>query len=312
MKRQLFLLLMIFIGSIHETTAQRETMYSQYLYNILEINPAFAGSRHSLSIMSLNRSHWTMLFDRAPMTHSLNLHTPTKSDYIGIGLSFRTETFGPERTTSVYGDYSYRIELTPESTLTFGLKIGVSFFDLPLTSLIIDDPADPVFASDILSLWLPNSGFGMLYRRENLFVGVSIPKFFEVNYFDNTILGGARPALLERNYYLTAGAVFYLGPEIYIMPSTYVRLLIGSAPEVDISARLVLFDRFTVGAMVRLKDAMGFNIGMDLTNNLVFGYSFDWGILNRVPSSNFGSHEVVLRYELQFFDSRDQRWPRYF
>lgn len=117
---------------------------------------------------------------------------------------------------------------------------------------------------------------------------------------------------MERNYYLTAGAVFHLGPEIYIMPSTHVRLRIGSAPEVDISARLVLFDRFSVGAMVRLQDAMGFNIGIDLTNNLVFGYSFDWAILSRVPSSNFGSLEVVLRYELQFFDPRDQRWPRYF
>ncbi len=312
MNRHLFLLFLVFIGSMHETIAQREAMYAQYLYNTLEINPAYAGSRNALSIISLNRSHWTMVFDRAPMSHSLNLHTPTKSDHIGVGLSFRTETVGPERTTSVYGDYSYRIELTPESTLTLGLKAGVSFFDLPLTSLIIDDPADPAFAADILSLWLPNFGFGMLYRRENLFVGVSIPKFLEVNYFDNTVLGGTRPALLERNYYLTAGAVFYLSPEIYVMPSTYVRLLIGSAPEVDLSARIVLFDRFSAGVMIRMQDAMGFNIGIEITQNLVMGYSFDFAILNRVPNFNFGSHELVLRYELQFIDSKWERWPRYF
>jgi len=312
MKRHLFLLLLIFIGSMHKTIAQREAMYAQYLYNTLEINPAYAGSRHALSVISLNRSHWTMVFDRAPMTHSLNLHTPTNTEHIGVGLSFRAETVGPERTTSIYGDYSYRIEFTPKSTLTLGLKAGVSFFDLPLTSLIIDDPADPAFASDILSLWLPNFGFGILYRKENYFIGISIPKFLEVNYFSNTILGGTRPALLERNYYMSAGAIFYLTPEVYVIPSTYVRLLIGSPPEVDLSARLVLFDRFSVGAMVRLQDAMGFNLGIELTNNLVFGYSFDWAILSRVPSFNYGSHEIVLRYELSFLAPRDQRWPRYF
>jgi len=312
MKRHLFLLVLFFLGSIHATMAQREPMYAQYLDNMLEINPAYAGSRHSLSVISLNRSHWTVVFDRAPMTHSLNLHSPTRSDHIGVGLSFRTETVGPERTTSIYGDYSYRVDLTPESTLTFGLKAGISFFDLPLTSLIIDDPADPAFASDILSMWLPNFGFGVIYRIEDLFVGLSIPKLLEVNYFDNTMFGGARPALIDRNYYLTAGAVFHLGPEIFVMPSTYVRYLPGTTPEVDLSARLVLFERFSAGAMVRLQDAMGFNIGIDLSSNLTFGYSFDWAILNRVPSFNFGSHEVMLRYEFQISDPRDHRWPRYF
>ncbi len=312
MKRHLFLLLVILLGSVHDTIAQREVMYAQYLYNTLEINPAYAGSRHSLSLTSMNRSHWTMVFDRAPMTNSLNVHTPTRSDHIGVGLSFRNETLGPERTTSVYGDYSYRIDLTPESTLTFGLKAGISLHDVPLTELIIDDPTDPDFASDIMSHWLPNFGVGIIYRIENLFVGASIPKLLEVNYFDNTMIGGVRTVLNERNYYLSAGAVFYLNPEIYIIPSTYVRYQMGKTPEVDLSARLVLFDRFSVGAMVRLQDAMGFNIGIDITNNLIFGYSFDWAILSRVPSFNFGSHEVVLRYELEFLNSHNERWPRYF
>jgi len=312
MKRHLLLLILVIIGSMHEVMAQREAMYAQYLYNNLEINPAYAGSRHCLSIISLNRSHWTVIFDKAPMTHSLNLHTPTQSEHVGVGLSIRTESLGPERKTSVFGDYSYRIELTRESTLAFGLKAGVSLYDLPLTSLIIDDPADPDFSEDILSHWLPNFGVGVLYRRENLFVGASIPKLLEVNYFDNTMIGGARPALTQRNYYLTAGYVFHLGTELYIMPSTYVRYLAGTTPEVDLSARIVLFDRFSAGAMVRLKDAMGFNIGIDITDNLVLGYSFDFAILNRVPSFNFGSHEVVLRYELDFLDPRQERWPRYF
>jgi len=312
MKRHLFLLILFLIGSIHESMAQREVMYAQYLYNTLEINPAYAGSRHSMAFVSMNRSHWTMVFDRAPMTHSLNLHTPARSEHVGVGLSFRNETVGPEQTTSIYGDYSYRINLTPESTLTFGVKAGVSLFDVPLTQLVIDDPADPAFSSDVISLWLPNFGFGLLYRREQLFVGVSIPKFLEVNYFDNTLVGGLRTILLDRNYYMNAGAVIYLNPEVYLMPSTYIRLQQGSTPEVDLSASLVLFDRFSVGAMVRLQDAMGFNIGLGITENLILGYSFDWAILSRVPSFNFGSHEVVLRYELQFLDSHRERWPRYF
>lgn len=312
MKRHLILLLFILIGSIHDSMAQREVMYAQYLYNTLEINPAYAGSRHNLSFVSMNRSHWTIVFDRAPMTQSLNLHTPTTHEHVGMGLSFRNESVGPEKTTSFYGDFSFRIDLTPESTLTFGLKAGVSLFDVPLTQLEIDDPADPAFASDIISHWLPNFGFGMLYRREQLFVGFSIPKFLEINYFDNLLVGGVRTILQNRNYYLNAGAVFHLNPEVYIMPTTYIRLQRGSIYEVDLSARIVLFDRFYAGAMIRMQDAMGFNIGIGITQNLFLGYSFDFAILNRVPSFNFGSHEIVLRYELQFLDSHQDRWPRYF
>lgn len=292
--------------------AQRETMYAHYMFNILEINPAYAGSRQSLSIISLNRSHWTLVFDKAPITQSLNFHMPTEREDVGVGFSFRSERYGPEKTNSFYGDYSFRVNVTPRSYLRFGLKAGLSVYDVPLTELIIDDPSDPAFASDIQSHFLPNFGFGVYYTSADVFMGLSIPKFFEVNYFDNSFVGGVRTILQKRNYFFTAGKVFELNPDVKIIPTTYVRLQKDSPVEADLTANLVLFDRMSAGLIIRLQDAMGLMIGLWVTENWSVNYSFDWAILNRVPSFNYGSHELVLRYDLNFLYSHRGGGPPHF
>jgi len=287
-------------------------MYAHYMINTQEFNPAYVGSRQSMSVISLNRSHWALVFDKAPISQSLNIHTPLLNENMGLGVSFRNESFGPERTTSFFSDFSYRIRLTPESTLSFGLKAGVGFYNVPLTQLVIDDTRDPAFASDIDNHWLPNFGFGLYYRKENMYIGASIPKFLEVNYFDRSFIGGARTVIQERNYFLIAGAVFHINNYIDLVPSTYVRFQRESLVEADVSATFILFDRFSAGAMLRLQDAMGILLGIWINESWSVGYSFDWSILNRTPSFNFGSHELVLRYDLEFLDTHRSRGPRYF
>ena len=308
MKRIVHILVFILaIISADRLYAQRETMYAHYMFNILEINPAYAGSRNSLSLISLNRSHWTLVFDKAPITQSLNFHMPTDRDNVGVGFSFRSERYGPESTTSFYGDYSYRVNVTHDTYLRFGLKAGVSVYDVPLTQLIIDDPSDPAFASDIVSHWLPNFGFGLYYTSDNLFMGLSIPKMLEVNYFDNSLTAGVRTILQRRNYFFTAGWVFELNPDIKIIPTTYMRYQQDSPFEADITANLVLFDRMSAGVILRFQDAMGMMVGLWITENWSVNYSFDWAILNRVPSFNFGSHELVIRYDLNLLHSHRGR-----
>lgn len=304
MKKLIIILVVLCSGScFQELSAQREVMFAHYMFNLQEINPAAAGNRQSLSIISLNRSHWTLIFDKAPITQSLNMHALTNNELVGVGLSFRNEMLGPEKTTSVFGDFSYRIPLTPVSDLTFGLKAGIGMYNVPRTQLVIDDPRDPAFATDLQSHWLPNFGFGIYYKRENYFAAASIPKFLEVNYFDNSMIGGVRTILQERNYYFTAGAVIALTPDVDLVPTTFIRLQKGSPVEADLTANIVLFHRFSVGAMVRLQDAMGMMVGLWINEHWSVNYSFDWAILNRVPSFNYGSHELILRYDLSFLDT---------
>ncbi len=319
MKKTVIIFAILFsCGLFQKLHAQREVMFAHYKYNLQEINPGYVGSRASMSIISLNRSHWTLVFDKAPVTQSLNVHSPTNNENIGLGISFRNERFGPEKTTSFFADFSYRVQATHQGTLSFGIKAGMGLYDVPLTELIIDDPRDPHFASDYRSHWLPNFGFGMYYREENLYIGVSIPKFLEVNYFDNSLTGGARTILQERNYYLTAGAAFEINPDMVIVPTTYMRYQRdakgngGPVIEADLSANIILFDRFSAGAMVRLQDAFGLMLGLRVSDNWTLNYSFDWSILNRVPSFNFGSHELVLRYDLNFLYTHRPNVPMYF
>ena len=293
--------------------AQREVMFAHYMYNTQDVNPAYVGNRQSLSVTSLNRSHWTLIFDKAPVSQSLSIHSPTGNERIGLGLSFRNETHGRERTTSFYTDFSYNVPITWESTLSMGLKAGLSMYSIPLTQLIIDDPSDPAFAEDYQSHWLPNFGFGVYYSSEYLYIGLSIPKFLEVNYFNNTIIGGARTVLRERNYYFIAGGAIRINPEVVIVPTTFIRLQYGAPVEADLTTNFIFFDRFSLGAMLRIQDALGLLMGIKINENWTVGYSFDWSILNRVPSFNFGSHEIVLRYDMKVFSYQNRhRGPGFF
>jgi type IX secretion system PorP/SprF family membrane protein len=298
--------------SAQQACAQREVMFAHYMYNTQDINPAYVGHRKSFSVTSLNRSHWTLVFDRAPMSQSLNIHTPTSNEKIGLGLAFRNEIYGRERTTSFYADVSYHVKLTWESSLSMGLKSGLSMYSIPLTELIIDDPADPAFAANYQSHWLPNFGFGLYYQSDWLYLGLSIPKFLEVNYFNNTIVGGARTILQERNYYFIGGGVIRLNPEIDLVPTTYIRFQHNRPMEADLTANFILFDKFSLGAMFRIQDALGLLMGMRINENWTVGYSFDWSILNRNPSFNFGSHEIVLRYDMILNLTPWRRGPGYF
>ncbi len=308
----LFCFILLPCLTVNEALAQREVMFAHYLYNKMEINPAYVGSRPSLSITALNRSHWTMVFENAPITQSLNLHSPANNQDVGLGMSFRNERFGPEKTTSFYSDFSYRVRLSRESSIRFGLKAGVSMFTVPLTELVIDDPGDPAFASDFQSHWLPNFGFGIYFRHPKIYAGFSIPKFLEVNYFDNAMTGGARTILQERNYYFMAGGIIDLNPDVFLRPVSYVRIQRDAPWEVGISVECMFAERFSLGLMVRLQESIGVLVGLKVSENLTAGYSFDWSVLNKVPSFNFGSHEIVLRYDLMFLESHSRRGPLYF
>lgn len=314
MKR--LLLFLVFLSSwscFQELSAQREVMYTNYRLNIQEFNPAYVGSRASLAILSMNRSHFTMVFDEAPITQSLNLHTPSSNnEFVGLGLSVRNEMIGPMTNTSLFADFSYSVRIDPETRLSFGLKAGVGMLDVPLTELEIDDPRDPAFALDYQSYWLPNFGFGVYYRHDDFYIAASIPKLLQVNYFESYYRGGARTILLERNYFFSAGMVYTVRPGLDIVPTTYMRYQYGEPLEADLTVNVIMFERYSVGATIRLQDAMGFLVGLDLTDQWTVGYSFDWAVLNRVPSFNYGSHELVIRYDLRFLDTHIPRRRNYF
>ena len=291
--------------------AQQDAMYTHYMYNTLSVNPAYAGSRGALSITGLHRSQW-IGFEGSPITQTLTVHTPVLTKNIGLGMSLINDKIGPTNTTSLYFDFSYRINLKDKSHLAFGLKGGMNLRSQGITNLDAVDSNDPDLISDTRSQFLPNFGFGMYYFTDKFYVGVSIPKLLENNFVTNSTVGTINLGSEERHYYLIAGTVFDINEGIKFKPTSFVKITNGAPVEGDITASFIFNDKFCLGAMFRTGDAVGLLAGINISEQFSIGYSFDWSYTNSTAQYNFGSHEVMLRYDFVYKVSENVFSPRYF
>jgi type IX secretion system PorP/SprF family membrane protein len=295
----------------HISLAQQDAMYTHYMFNTQAVNPAYAGSREALSVTTLHRSQWASHFPRNPVTQSLTLHTPLRNENIGMGLSIFNDRLGPEKTTSIFADFAYRIQVSDYGKLSFGLKGGLSMHSIDYDILNPEQADDPVLRNNENSLWLPNFGFGLYYTNNKFYAGFSIPQLIEENFLSNTVVGGAKFAL-QRHYYFIAGTVLKFSDDINFKPTTYIKTTKGVPVEVDLTASFQFYDRFLLGVMLRTRDAIGALAGFQINEQWSIGYSYDWSVLNQIPNNNFGSHEIVLRYDMFFLESHHIKSPRHF
>lgn len=309
MKKIITIILIVIVG--YSANAQQDAMFTHYMYNTLAVNPAYAGSRDALTITGLHRSQWVG-FDGAPITQTLTAHTPIINESIGLGLSVINDKIGPVNTTSLYADFSYRIKINKKSHLAFGLKGGMNMVNNNLTSLNLDDKNDLAFIQNVQSKLLPNFGFGMYYYSDKFYAGVSIPKLLENNFATNTTSSSTNLASEKRHYFLIAGTVFNINEGIKLKPTTFIKVTNGAPIEADVTASFIFNDKFWLGGMFRTGDALGILAGLNITNQLALGYSFDWSYTNTTIKYNGGSHELMLRYDFIYKVEEKIRSPRYF
>ncbi len=310
MKKLIVIGIALLIGL--DNYAQQDAMFTHYMFNTLAINPAYAGSRDALTITTLHRSQWVG-FGGAPTTQTLTLHTPL-SNKIGLGLSLLNDKIGPINTTAVYGDFSYSIKLSKKSKLSFGLKGGVNLIQGNLKTLQLEDANDESFSNNIESNLLPNFGFGMYYSTSKWYIGLSTPKLLENKFDNNTSTSSSQVSKEQRHYFLIAGIVFNLNTDgsLKLKPTTFIKATNGAPSEADITALFIIKDKIELGAMYRSGDAAGLLIGYNFTDQLHFGYSFDWSFSNTTFKYNNGSHELILRYDFIYKGKAKIRSPRYF
>jgi type IX secretion system PorP/SprF family membrane protein len=291
--------------------AQQDPMFTHYAFNTLAINPAYAGTRDALTITALHRNQW-VAFEGAPVTQTLTLHSPIITKNIGIGLSVLNDKIGPGNTSSFYVDFSYKIKVTDRAMLSFGLKGGLNIKKTNLNNLQLKDMDDPLFMNNEKSGLLPNFGFGLYYFTDKYYAGISIPKLLENNFKESTVSASIDLASEKKHYFLIGGAVFKLSEEFTLKPTTFIKITNGAPIEMDFTANLFILDRFWAGIMYRTGDALGILAGVNITEQLAMGYSFDWSLTNRTFRYNQGSHEIMLRYDFIFKEHRIIRSPRYF
>jgi type IX secretion system PorP/SprF family membrane protein len=308
MKNRLILFLGVFISLNY--FAQQDEQSSLYMFNSLQFNPAYAGSRDALTVSALHRSQWVG-FEGAPSTQTLTLHAPLTNEHIGLGLAVMNDKIGPVNFSSVTANFAYIMRVSRNAKLSFGLSAGANMLQANLNKLTLDQQNDPAFANNINNKIAPDFGFGVYYSRERFYAGVSIPNLMETNYANNN--DGVKLASKDqRHYFLIAGTMLKISNSLSFKPTTLIKVTAGAPIQADVTGSFIILDKFLLGAMYRTGDATGALIGFDLTNQLHIGYSFDWSVGVSTAKYNQGSHEILLRYDFMLKNKKQIHTPRYF
>jgi type IX secretion system PorP/SprF family membrane protein len=272
--------------------SQQDAQYTQYMYNTINVNPAYAGSRGVMSVFGLYRTQWVGL-DGAPQTGAFSINTPIENSNIGAGLSFVTDKIGPTNEHVISGDISYTIPTSETYKLSFGLKASANLFNLDRSKLNPANPADELL-SEIKNDFSPNIGAGVYFHSDKLYLGVSAPNFLETKrYADNT-----KAVYKERmNLYGIAGYVFDLSSNLKFKPAVMTKMVQGAPLQVDVSGNFMINEKFVLGAAWRWDAAFSGMAGFQINKGLYLGYGYDLET-TKLKNYNSGSHEVFLRYEL--------------
>ena len=303
-------LLLIFLGLTIEVYGQQEAQYTQYMYNTISINPAYAGSRGALSITGLHRSQWVGL-EGAPRTQTLNLHSPIGySGKVGLGVSIIHDQIGPTYETNFDIDFSYTINTSAEGKLAFGLKAGGHLLDVDYTKLRPYVPADRALGENIDNKFSPNVGAGLYYHHaDRWYLGISAPNLLRTDHFENEQISVAEERI---HYYLIGGYVFDLSPDVKLKPAALLKAVSGAPLSLDVSANVLFSEKFRIGAAWRWDAAWSALAGFQVSDQLMIGMAYDKETTDLGNTSfNDGSYEVFIRFEL--FKNQDRIIsPRFF
>lgn len=289
---------------------QQDAQYTQYMYNTIIVNPAYAGSRQSLSVFALHRTQWVGM-DGAPVTNSVSINTPFNNSNVGLGVSFVNDQIGPSEENNIAVDFSYTVPVSEDYKMSFGLKASANLLNVDFTKLNYF-PGNSIFEDNIDNKFSPNIGAGFYLHSDNSYIGLSVPNLIETKHFDKSATSGAASHIAtERiNYYLIAGHVFDISPSLKLKPSLLTKYVQGSPLQVDVSANFLMNEKFVAGLAYRWSAAMSAMVGFQATPSWFIGYSYDFDT-TELAQYNSGSHEIFLRFEL--FNSYDKIIsPRFF
>ncbi len=296
-------LIIVFLVAL-QLNAQQDPQYTQYMYNMNVINPAYAGSRENLSFGLLYRTQWNGL-DGAPKTATFFGHAPVGRN-VGLGLSVISDEIGPVKETNIYADFSYTLPLGGEHKLAFGLKAGATFHDIGLTGLDLIDATDAFFSENINST-TPNVGAGVFYYTNKYYLAVSVPNILDSVHLD---ADGNKIGSETAHYFVTGGYVFQVSENTKLKPSFLVKSAFDAPTSFDVNLNALLYEKFEIGASYRLEDSFSGLVNFAITPSLRIGYAYD-NISSDIKDYAPASHEVMLLFDLNL-PKKVSRSPRYF
>ena len=278
-------------------------MYTQYMFNGLAINPAYAGSHESLTLTALGREQWVG-FEGAPSSQTFTAHAPLRNDKIALGLLLTRDEIGITKQQGAYAIYAYRIRMV-KGTLSAGLQAGFNNYRAAFSQVKVRQD-DGSFSIDDLQGFLPNFGTGVYYNTQRFYVGFSLPQLLTNPYPGHD---GSR-AQQYRHWFLTSGYVFDLNQDLKLKPNVLVKAVEGAPLELDLNANLLIRELIWLGVSYRSLDAISGLFELQATPRFRIGYAYDY-TLTDIQQFNTGSHELMLNYR---FLRKDKKMltPRYF
>ena len=295
-----------------ETKAQQDAQFTQYMYNTLSINPAYAGARDVFSFVGLYRTQWVGL-EGAPRTFTASAHSPVGKK-VGLGLNVTRDEIFIAQETYIDIDFSYTLDVSEQGKLALGIKGGAHLLDIDTQRLNQGpfNPGDPESQINIDNKFSPQVGVGAYYYTQKFYLGLSVPNFIETEYFDESSNSNNSSATAKEkvNFYLMSGYTFDINENLKFKPATLFKLVEGAPLQADLSANFLIHDKLTLGAAYRWSAALSGMVGFQITDQLMLGLAYDRET-TELQQYNDGSYEIFLRFEL-FNRNKRMISPRFF
>ncbi len=302
------IVLCIALSALSKGYGQQEPQYTQYMFNMMSVNPAYTGTRDAMNALLLSRFQWVGL-EGAPRSHTFALHTPIKDKKIGVGASVIADNIGPVTNTYINLNYSHRFNVTEKLTVALGLKGGIYNYHVGLSDINLNEQ-DNTFSQDYDKNFQPNLGAGVYVYTKDYYAGISVPKLVKTE-LENVGTSTNVSSELKRHFFLTAGYVFNVHSDWKIKPSIVNKLVEGAPPSLDITAQALYKEKLWLGTTYRVGDAIAFLVELQVNRQLAVGYSFDHTLSDMSSVSN-GSHEILISYDFAGFSNDKVKSPRYF
>jgi len=306
-----FNIIALVLFSCFEAIGQQLPQFTQYMYNTISINPAYAGSRETLSLVGLHRSQWVGI-EGGPTTQTFSIHSPMRNENVGLGVSFINDKLGYENFAYIYADFSYTIQVSQETKLAFGIKGGFTNYFLDQELLTDPSVVNDLYFNDVSKRWSPNIGLGAFLHTDTWYLGLSAPRILNTDY-NKGQNGQVSYVSLERvSYYFTGGYVFDLSETVKLKPAFMVKGTNGAPLSYDLTANFLFDEKFWLGAAYRLNEsagAIGAIADWQVSRQWRIGYAYEHPVSDIRPYSD-GTHEILLMFEV--FKSKRVKSPRYF
>jgi type IX secretion system PorP/SprF family membrane protein len=307
LKKQFLLAATLLICGL-QAQAQFEPQFTQYMFNEMFINPAYAGSREHIALTGLYRNQWVGI-EGAPKTQTFSGHTPLRNEKVGLGLTVLNEEIGVTRDLGVFANYAYRIKMEHDAFFSLGLQGGIINHQEQLDEVKTQDQGDYAFFGTP-KLTVPNAGFGAYYNSKTFYGGISIPRLFQNKVDANTGKAQNRIKMDYWHYYIMGGYVFPINENIKLKPTVMMKVVTGAPVEADLGVNALFNEVLWVGGSYRTGDSWSALIQIQLNHQFRLGYSYDY-TLTDLSRYNSGTHEITLGYDFSFNKNKIIT-PRYF